>query len=369
MKLTINKELFQNEISHAFKFTSSQLSSIPSLQGVFIELKDKTLTIKSSNLNDFYSAKVAVDDEGSFLAIFDAKKALEFLNVVPNGDLTISLEKSGLLFSIGTMQGEFGLFQIEDYPTFPSIDQSEKIILTEEMVKAIPQVLFSSSKDDSRPVLTGLLIESKSEMIRFVTTDGFRLSISHYDAPGMEDWLFIASARFIQEMLSFYTGGDLIIQYSKETKVFQCLFGTKTLVSRTIEGDFPPYQKVLPVKYTTVIELDASLFIKNLKAVSIFAREQGNIIIFDIVKNEVTIKPKGQKGISSYAKQETIIHEGEDIKIAFNYRFVLDFLNTHTTKKCRIELTSPVSPVVFKTDQGAEFTHIIMPLRTEEIEE
>jgi len=369
MKFSIEKDSFQKELSSAIKFTSSGLSSLPSLQGVYLELKDKKLIIKSTNLNDFYTTQISVVEEGSFETVFDAKKALEFLNILPSGNLTVTLEKSGLILSLGTLQGEFGIFQLDDYPTFPEIKQADEIVLTDAMVKMLPLVLFSASKDDARPVLTGILIESKDGVVRFVTTDGFRLSISSHDNSNEADWSFIASSKFLQELLSFHDGKELKLSYSKNDKVFSSEFSSTKLISRTIEGDFPPYQKVIPVKNTTSLTLDTQSFSKNIKAVSIFARESANIVVLDIQKDSMTIKPKGQKGVNSFAVQEITKFEGDPLKIAFNYRFILDFLNTVSSETVKIELTTPVSPAVFKRDTNNSYTHIIMPLRTEEVEE
>ena len=310
MKFSIEKDSFQKELSSAIKFTSSGLSSLPSLQGVYLELKDKKLIIKSTNLNDFYTTQISVVEEGSFETVFDAKKALEFLNILPSGNLTVTLEKSGLILSLGTLQGEFGIFQLDDYPTFPEIKQADEIVLTDAMVKMLPLVLFSASKDDARPVLTGILIESKDGVVRFVTTDGFRLSISSHDNSNEADWSFIASSKFLQELLSFHDGKELKLSYSKNDKVFSSEFSSTKLISRTIEGDFPPYQKVIPVKNTTSLTLDTQSFSKNIKAVSIFARESANIVVLDIQKDSMTIKPKGQKGVNSYAVQEITKFEG-----------------------------------------------------------
>ena len=268
-----------------------------------------------------------------------------------------------------SLQGEFNLFQLDDYPAFPETDSQEEVVLTEEMVSTLPLVLFSSSRDDARPVLTGVLIESKDEVARFVTTDGFRLSVSNFTTDNANNWSFIASSRFLQELIVLYKGKELHLKYSKENKVFISKFGNTRLISRTIEGDFPPYQKVIPDKSTTNITLDVLKLSKNIKAVSIFARDQSNIIILDIQKNLLTIKPKGQKGESSYATQEIVSFDGEPIKIAFNYRFILDFLNIIPFEKITVGLTTSVSPVVFKEDSGdPNYLHIIMPLRTEEIE-
>lgn len=369
MKLSINKDIFQKEITKALKFTSNQFSSLPSLSGVFMELKDKKLTIQSTNLNDFYTSTLSVESNDEFKIIFDAKKASEFLSILPSGVLAVAETGSGVILSSGSMQGEFAIFHMDGYPEFPSVKSDKEIVLNEKVVQQLPIVLFSSSKDDSRPVLTGLLLELNDSNLQMVSTDGFRLSIYNNEIGIKADsWNFIASSRFLSELLSLGEGKELKLTYSSEEKIFSCQMGDMILLSRVIEGDFPPYQKVLPVKTTTKIEVDALEFLKNIKAVSIFARDQANIIIFDFNKDSVTIKPKGQKGETSFAKQEIISFEGEVVKIAFNYRYVLDFLSASNAKKIIIELTTPLSPAVFKIDDRQEYLHVIMPLRTEEVE-
>src|SRR3989338_6470973 len=115
MKFTIQRDLFIHELSQALKFTSTSLSSLPSLSGVFIEFNGTIITLKSSNLKHFYTSSFEVTGEGKFTTIFDGKRALEFLNALSSQTVIISLSDSGLLINGGEAQGEFLVYKIENY--------------------------------------------------------------------------------------------------------------------------------------------------------------------------------------------------------------------------------------------------------------
>ena len=226
---------------------------------------------------------------------------MEFLNALSSQTVIISLSDSGLLINGGEAQGEFLVYKIEDYPEFPILSKGEVVIFPQKIVEELHLILFSSSKDDARPVLTGVLFEFEENIAKLVSTDGFRLSVLSSTIVKVKNKMnFIASSRFLQEILVFYKGGDLTLTYGQDEKLFSCMIGSVSVVSRVIEGDFPPYQKVIPQKKVTTITFDTQECIKQIKAVSIFAREEGNIIVCDISQKELIFKPKGQKGKQSF---------------------------------------------------------------------
>ena len=138
-----------------------------------------------------------------------------------------------------------------------------------------------------------------------------------------------------------------------------------TLYSRLIDGDFPPYERVIPVDKKTTIIVNREEMQKKVKLASVFARDFSNIVIIKTGQKEIEITPKTSDGRSNVVYLDAEI-EGAEQRIAFNYKFLLDFLNNIKSEKITIELLRSDSPAVFRSEKQPDFIHIIMPVRISE---
>lgn len=366
MKITINKDILLKKLSVAYNFTSQQISSAPSLKGIKILFENKKLQLFSSNLHDYYSTTIqTISGEEKIECIIDAKKIIEFLQYVQ--DEIITIEKSDTKLHIYTKisVGEFILFKEKDFPEWPMCD-GDKIEIEEKIIKYLPFIIFSASKDDSRPVLTSILFNPKEEENNIVSTDGFRMSLYTYKSNKNSINKVMISSKFLQYILSTLKEKKLTCIFSKDNKLIEVVFENDHFISRVIEGEYPPYEKVIPDKTTTIIRVDREEFITNLKLMSVFAREKSNIMIFDIKKKEFIIRPKQEATINSNVKQQTLYFEGEEIQIAFNYQFLVEYLANNKSQVVEMRFATPTSPGIFCNPEEQEYIHVIMPLRIQE---
>jgi len=131
-----------------------------------------------------------------------------------------------------------------------------------------------------------------------------------------------------------------------------------------LEGAFPDYEKIIPQSYSTQVIVDKEEFMQGIRLSSVFARETSNIVKMLIGKDLVLTAENPQAG-----SEETKIDgkiEGEQLEIAFNWRFISDFLNSIDGDEVKIELNGPVSPAVFRDSKDSSFLHLIMPIRIQE---
>jgi DNA polymerase-3 subunit beta len=218
----------------------------------------------------------------------------------------------------------------------------------------------------ARPVLTGVNFLVENDQILMVSTDGFRLSLlkikKEIDIPS-----FIVPASFLEEILNFIKKEkEVKFFYSTEEKMIKFQINDLEFYSRLIEGDFPPFEKVIPQKALITVEVEKDEFLRNIKLVAIFAREYSNVVILKIKKDKIIFQPKADSEEKEIAIQEAKIIGEEEIKVAFNYKFLLDLLNHLQGKDLLIELVRKDAPVVFKIKNNPDFLHIIMPVRTQE---
>lgn len=365
MKIELTKEILLETLSQASRFTSSKIATSPTLQGIYITSKktDKeTIHVYASDLNSFFHTTLKANVEGEGEIIVEPKRIMEFVTLLNPGPINIETKDKLLVVSQGKKTGSFPRMVAEDFPTPPVVEEKEQMVKTSFLGKHLPLVLFSTSSDEARPVLTGVnFVTSENEMI-MVSTDGFRLTLvktkKEIDIPPL-----IIPGSFLEEVLSLVKGEKEVgFSYSPKERLIRFRTENTEFYSRLIDGEFPPYEKVLPVEKKTEVVVDTEEFMKNVKLISVFAREYSNIILLEARKTELVCRPKIEGTTENMATQEAEI-KGEEQRVAFNFRFLLDFLNHATSKRVSMEVLRPDAPIVFKMEGNADFVHIIMPVR------
>ncbi|HRN70476.1 MAG TPA: DNA polymerase III subunit beta, partial [Candidatus Woesebacteria bacterium] len=195
-----------------------------------------------------------------------------------------------------------------------------------------------------------------------VSTDGFRLSFLKEKQKGDFSNMIIP-ANFLHEIVKNAKDvKNVSFVYSKKENIVLFKIENEDFYSRLIDGEFPPYERVIPSEKKTTVELNRDELLRNTKLISIFARDYSNVIIYEFSKNGLTLRPK-EEGNKENATLQEIVFEGEDQTVAFNFRYVVDFLNNIKSEEIIIELLRPDAPVVFKAKGNEQFFHIIMPIR------
>lgn len=365
MTITIDKDIFTEKITIASRFTSNKVSSVATLQGILIKGEKDQVSFYSTNLNTYFYTSISSQVSEPFQIIIEPKKILEFLSFLPSGDITLDIKERQMTIKMKKSKGNFPYMTGSDFPFPPEVKGTQEKIDSKVFLSELPLVLFSASNDESRPVLTGInFVNSDSDML-IVATDGFRLSILKNkklgDFPSM-----IVPADFLQEVVRYMKDEkEVTFSYSAEERMVYFAVGSNHFYSRLIEGDYPPFERVIPPETKTTVTLDRIELQRSIKLVSVFARDFSNVIVCECKKDGITLRPKKEGNEENHAFLEGEF-EGEEQTIAFNFKFVLDFLNNVEGKQIILEILRPDAPAVFKTETNAAFMHIIMPIRIQE---
>jgi DNA polymerase-3 subunit beta len=290
---------------------------------------------------------------------------VEFLSLLSSERTNIYIDDKKLVIESNKTRASFNLIPATDFPSLPKVDGKEGKFSKDFIRQGLPLVLFAAAKDETRPILTGINFLTKGEQKHVVATDGFRLSLISEEKKDFFPSIIIPAGVLAEVLRLVGEGEEIKILFSDEKKIIKLIIGDIDIYSRAIEGDFPPFEKVIPTDYKTRVVLDREEFLRNIKLASIFARDYSNIVVFDIKKDGFYISPKTKDEKGTVIYQEAGV-EGEEQKIAFNYKFILDFLNNIKSKGVVFEMNQPNSPGVFKSQDQKDFLHVIMPIRTEE---
>jgi DNA polymerase-3 subunit beta len=365
MKINVQKDILLEKLNLVSRFTSNRLAASTALQGILIKTDDIHVHLYSTNLSTYFHTSFPYTEKEPIQIIVEPRKVIEFLNFLAPGEVTLELSEKQITIMQDKTKGTFPVMVADEFPMPPSISEQEQKLESKFFADNLPFLLFTASQDETRPVLTGInFVNAESELV-MVSTDGFRLSLIKQKAMGEIPSMIIPS-EFLDEILkSMKDVKEVGFSFSREEKAVKFTIGGDEYYSRLIEGDFPPFERVLLNDSKTKIKVDRAELLRNVKLISIFARDFSNVIICEFTKSGLTIRPKKEANEENTAFQEIQL-EGEDQKVAFNFKFLLDVLNHTSEKEIMIEILRPDAPIAFKLEKNPNFLHIIMPVRVQE---
>lgn len=369
MKYTVVRERLLSALQKASLFVSTHLSDGNALKGVLISASLKDITLSTTNINEFFSTELGgkVEREGNVLV--DFKMFFEIVRTL--SDVKITVEKVGNMLEIGGGSGVVKLVTSES-SSFPKpvevLDGQELNDLLFDKT-LFEKILFAASTDETRPSLTGVCLDFQEKGVNMVATDGFRLSLIHIPmgekilVEGLEGEKILIPARALSGVQKVFSTIHKILFSPSERVIIFDGEGMKVSV-RLLDGEYPPYNKVIPSAHETRVVVKHLDFLNALKAVSLFARDASNMILLEIKnKNMIVSAANSGVGEAHFTTQISSL-EGKDNSATFNHRFLLDFVHNISDDEVVVEIGGAFSPGVFKVLTNPNFIHIIMPIRT-----
>lgn len=357
----VNKKL--SLVNHAV----SGRSQLPVLLNFLLRVSKGKFTIIATDLEIGIEVTIPANIEEEGEITVPAKIFYELLSNINKGKIELYTKEENLHFETDKIKTVFQTIKAEEFPKIYE-EKGEKIgeFSKEELENELPGMVFSASTDSGRPALSGILMgKTKKKGFYMVSTDGFRLSMRKNSDDGEdEDKKLLVPARIIRELISLKEGEGISVFVSPKSN--QVLLEQEdTIISgRLIEAEFPSYKKIIPQDYSSKITMDRNELLSAVKTCSIFARETANIIKFSLNKNKLLVSASAPSvGETSIDVEAVLV--GEENEIAFNGRYVLEFLSNTVGEKVALEMTGPLNPGVFKIEGDPSYLHIIMPIRVQ----
>ena len=369
MHVEILQENLQKTLQSVLRFVPSR-TSLPILSNIYIETAETGLLIYSSNTEQ--SIKIQVPSkviEPGKVAI-PAKIFGELIQNLPPGKLTLLSQGYVLKIERPEYSAEINGVNPAEYPISPTLTGSDQLSLSAQLLTTVSQLVsFVVAVDDSRPVLTGLLIELTPNAVTFVATDGFRLSRlteKKIATSFSETKQLLIPLKVIHELDRLIKDDhidELTLSFSEDAQSVILELPHLTLISRLIDGTYPPYQKIIPENFQTQLSVDRQLLLDSIKVASLFARQNGQIITWKMTQNELLIESQS----TQVGKQQSRIpiHQitpERTLTLGFNSKFIQDILNHLSDSEVIISLNGELQAVQF-TSKTANFLHIIMPIK------
>ena len=344
---------------------------LPVLANVLLEAEKGELRLTATNLEIGLRVVVGGKVTETGAITIPAKSLAEFVGSIPAGNVEIETSGEKMKVSGGKMSATFTGIAATEFPVMPgSVDvgKGKSFKLKKKLMEEIAtQVAFAAAADESRPVLTGVMMQPEEKGLVITATDGFRLSRKTIAGVvmGSEGKGLIIPARTMLEMARVVGEGkkeELIVGLLPETNQVVMEYDGVEMLSRVLEGNFPDVEKIIPRDNNCRLTVDREEMLRAVRAAGIFARESANVVKFKIEDTKLTISASATQTGESEMEME-VEKKGEDGQIAFNYRYVLDYLNSVNAERVTFGMTESLAPGVFGVEGDPGLTHIIMPVR------
>jgi DNA polymerase-3 subunit beta len=348
-------------------------TTLPITNNVLLATDQSRLKLVATNLEMAISCWIGakVEEEGTITV--PARLLTEFISSLPSDNVEISLSRTRTLqLKCPRFEARISGIDAKDFPPIPKVDDG---ITTQVDVEALRQgislVAFAAATEESRPVLTGVNTEFDGGLMTLAAADGFRLAVCKVPttSPVSQKTEVIIPARTLSELNRLMADQEEPIEIRVNPNKSQVLFRLKNieLVSQLVQGTFPKYGQLIPQSFSTRAVVDVAEFLRATRTASIFARDGSGIVRLvivpgaDLTPGKVTISARSEEiGDDSGEVDATV--EGQEAKIAFNGKYLMDVLGVLNEDKVALETTNPSSPGVIRPIGYDSYVHVVMPM-------
>ena len=340
-------------------------STIPATEGIYLQAKNSKLTVTGYDLEVGITTVIecSVEKEGSI--ILNSHLLCDILRRLPADVVSIDVDEHNLC-KIKSADAEFSLIGIptNDYPELPTVSGGFPISVKQGMLKnMVKQTIFAVANNDLKPVHKGIKFELTENNLRLISCDGFRLAIRNETiAYSGEEITFVVPAKTLSEVVKLIEDDEENVALSVGKKFILFEIGNYRIISRLLEGEFFNYKNAVPASCTTEATVNVKLLLDSVDRISLLIPNKIKSpvrCIFD----ENLIKVSSATALGAANDRINAAIEGKRVEIGFNNAYLTDALRTVDVDEVKIELNSPVSPIIIKPVEGEDFIFLIIPMR------
>lgn len=363
MKLQVTQENLTRALGTVARVANSR-GTLPILANVLIKTSNNRLSIAATNLDiaitQYIGAKVST--EGAITV--PARLMQDFISSLPSGVIDLELEESKLKIATNQYQSTVNGIVADDFPVMPAISKGKSWkISSQQLKRGLQQVVFAASADESRPILTGVLIHSSGGKLYLAATDSYRLAEKELGA-SKEEVRMLVPATAMHDLLRILGDLDEDVQTTHDEQQVLFKVGDVELVARLLEGNYPDYRKLIPQSFAVEAILKRTDFLNVTKVSSLFARESAGSVTIKVDEANKTLSIRSiasQLGENTANAEASIKGDGE---ITLNSRYLLDALQALTGDEVVFGFNGKLEATCLRDSKAKDYNHIIMPLKS-----
>jgi DNA polymerase III subunit beta len=362
LRITASKD----ELVHALGVVSRAVStrtSVQILSGILLEAQGGELRLAATDMELSLRANVAAQVEGDGAIVLPGKTLADIARLLPADEVAIEHKPAEAVAHVtsGSASYTLHMYNPEDFPRLPELDAVQTFSVDREsLLETIHRVARAASRDESRPVLTGILVSFTGGKIVMAATDSYRLAVKETELGGSAPELeAIVPGRALQELARIASSGEMVEVGVHENQV---LFSTDGawLTTRRIDGQFPNYRQLLPEAFEHELTIPRVELLEVVRRASVMI-QRATPLQLRFAEGELTVIARTHE-VGESKESMPIGFTGDTLEIGFNADFLRDGLESMDGDDVRFKLISPLRPAVIQ-GEGDDFTYLVMPIR------
>lgn len=377
MRLVCNTDVFSGKLAQVTRGVSAR-SPIQLLGGILLEAADGNVKLSGTDMELSIQTSTPAEVEEDGRVVIPARIFHDIVRSLPGGQLLLEHDRSEGTVRLAAGENEYNIraYAAEDYPQLPRFDSENSFTMPGEvLVETVEKVSRSYSRDETRPVLTGILINFENSRVRMVTTDSYRLSIKETELASTFEGNreAIIPARAMQEVGRIFSGSEeenIEVALSENQALFR--IGDVVLGTRLIDGNFPEYKRLLPTTFEREISVPREDLIATLRRVSLFAHRQTPPVPVSMAFSEGFVEVIVRSPEVGDAREKLPATSKDEFHISFNPGYLLDGVSSVDTENVLFKFNEALKPGLIvpgpsdgdgETAGETDFLYLIMPMR------
>ncbi|MCD5389899.1 MAG: DNA polymerase III subunit beta [Candidatus Pacebacteria bacterium] len=350
---------------HRIQKNSIKNLSLPILENILLIAEDNTLTIRSTNLHVGTEIKISVkvEEKGSVAIKLDLFTSI--INSIKNEhSIVLELKEKTLYIKTNKSEMEINIYPSDDFPTLPKIKEGlEFIIPIDKFIKGVSSVIYAASLSDIKPEISSVYIYKKDNELIFVATDSFRLAEKKIIIKGADDFPgVIIPVKNIQECIKVFNGIDDNVVFVVGKNQISITNENIYFTSRIIDGNYPDYNQIIPKEEKTSVIVLKNEIISSLRLINVFSDNFNQILLkTNSKKNIINISSRNVDVGENNTDIDAVI-SGEDIEMYLNHKYITDSFSSLTGDSLNFSFTEKNKPFILRSVGDASFLYLIMPM-------
>jgi DNA polymerase-3 subunit beta len=346
---------------------ASTRSAVQALSGVKISATPDATKLLATDMDVGLCVPLQAEVERPGDVVLPARLLLDVVRALPTDKVSLELRPAEQDVELISGSATFHLrtLRVEDFPTLPGPSDDTRVVLpADAFVQTIGRVARSASRDETRPILTGILMSAADQELRMVATDSYRLSVkqTRLEQPLRGTLEANVPARALQELVRIAqqaNSAEVAVSVGHNQVVFE-LDGI-TLSSRLLDGQFPNYRQLLPESVEHELRIATLELTEVVRRISLLAQKNTPLRL-GFREGELTISAQ-TPDVGEASESIPVPFHGEPFEIGFNPEFLRDGLESVESPELVLKLISPLRPGLIESPDGADFVYLIMPIR------
>jgi DNA polymerase III subunit beta len=363
MKVTCSREELTQKLAVVSRGVSTR-TAVQILGGILLNAEAGRLTLAATDMELSLRASLDAHVDGEGAVVVPGRLLVELARLLPNADVSIEqrADEGVIHITSGSFESRLNTYTAEDFPRLPDAEGLERHAVDRDaLLETIARVGRSASRDESRPVLTGILVRFEPGKLVMAATDSYRLSVKETVLEGAVPELeAIVPARVLAELARIGQGAEQIELGVQENQV---IFGVDGvwLTTRRIDGQFPNYKQLIPENFEYEVPLPRDEVLDVVRRIAVMAQRNSPLRL-RFADGELTVSARTQD-VGEAEESLPVAFTGEALEIGFNAEFLRDGIESVAGETVRFRLISPLRPCVLQAEGADDFLYLIMPIR------